>query len=66
MRAAPVHKYIKREGGDWIHYKAVIYKKVSYANSRVNDNVVGLTELGKTQRKFGLLCAVLKEMSYNL
>jgi len=32
----------------------------------MHDRVVGCTELGKTQRMIGLLCAVLKVISYSL
>ena len=33
---------------------------------RLNDKAVGLAELDETQRMAGLLCAVLKVMSYAL
>ena len=32
----------------------------------MNDKAVGNTNVGKTQRMIGLLCAVLKVMSYSL
>ena len=32
----------------------------------LNDRAVGSTKVGKTQRMIGLLCAVLKVMSYSL
>jgi len=31
-----------------------------------SDRVVGLTKLGKTQRHTGLLCALVKVMSYGV
>jgi hypothetical protein len=31
-----------------------------------HDKVAGLTKLDKTQRMIGLLCAILKVMSYSL
>jgi len=33
---------------------------------QLNDRVVGVTEVGKTQRNTGLLCVVLKMMRYSL
>ena len=33
---------------------------------RLNDKVVGSTKLGKTESNIGLLCALLKVMSYSL
>jgi len=39
---------------------------IRYPKRTVNDLVVGLTKLSKTQRNIGLLCAVLKVMSYSL
>jgi hypothetical protein len=35
-------------------------------NVLLKNKVVGYTELGKTQRMTGLLCAFLRVMSYNL
>ena len=33
---------------------------------RLNNKAVGSTELGKTQRMIGVLCAVIQVKSYNL
>jgi len=42
----------------------VIYKQLVTLNIRLNDKLVGLTNLGKTLRMIGLLCAVLKVVGY--
>ena len=52
--------------GDCINQKAVIYKQSVALEVRLNNKAVGLTQLGKTQRMIGLLCAVSKVMSYRL
>ena len=41
-----------------------MYKQYVTLKVQLNDKV-GLIELGKTQRMIGLLCAVLKVMTYS-
>jgi hypothetical protein len=60
-----VHSYRKGGGGNSIQYIAVIYKQSVTLKVQSNDKVVGLTELGRTQRNIGLLCAVLKVIIYS-
>ena len=38
---------------------------MSYAKSTVDGKVAGLTKLGRTQKAIGLLCPILKTMSYS-
>lgn len=49
MSAALVCVYVERE--DWIRYNAVIYRPYVTLKVRLNDMLVGFTELGKTQKK---------------
>jgi hypothetical protein len=53
-------------GGHCIDQKVVIYKQSVALEVRLNNKAVGLTKFGKTGRMFGLLCAVLKVISYRL
>jgi len=55
LRAALVYSYIGRGRGVWFNYKAVIYKQQVTLKVRLNEKVVGRTELHKTQRIIGLL-----------
>ena len=52
-------------GGGWIDNEAVIYKQYVTVKVRLNDRVVGLIELDKTDRTIGLLCAAFKVMNYS-
>ena len=66
LLAALVYTYIAGGRGGWYndlegrHLQSIILK-VPF-----NDKAGGLTKLGKTQRMFGLLCAVLKVTGYSL
>jgi hypothetical protein len=42
-----------------------MYKQEVTLRVRLNDKVVGLTEMDKTERKIGLLCAACKVMIYS-
>jgi len=52
-------------GGGGIDNEAVIYKQYVTVKVRLNDRVVGLIELDKTDRTIGLLCAAFKVMNYS-
>ena len=60
-----MHTYLERGygGGGLIKSKAVIHKKKVTLQVRLNDWITGRSELRKTQRVIGLLCAVLKMTS---
>jgi len=46
-----------------IFNRTLIYKQQVTLKVWLNNNVLGLTKLSKTQRNIGLLCAVLKVTS---
>ena len=50
--------YICRKKGEVKQLMADIYKQQGAPKVRLNDNLAGHTEQGKTQRMIGLLCAV--------
>ena len=66
LRAALVHTYIAKGVGDWVQYKAVVYEREVMLKVRLNDKVVGLIKLDKTQINIVLLYTVLKVMTYRL
>jgi hypothetical protein len=66
MRAANVYTYIQGEGEIESTRTPLFTDSKLRSKVRMNDKVVGLTELGKTQRNVGLLCAVLPVISYSL
>lgn len=66
MKAALIYTYIAKGGGVSIQNKAVFYKQEVTLKVRLNDKVVGLMKLDKTQRSIVLLYAVLKVISYRM
>jgi len=48
-----------------IFNRMLIYRQQVMLKVCLNNNVLGFTKVSKTQRNIGLLCAVLKVMSYS-
>jgi hypothetical protein len=62
LKAAIVHKYVGRAGGGG---DIDLTRTPLFTKRKLAKEVVGCTQLGKTQRNIGLLCGVLKMLSYS-
>jgi len=63
LRTALVCTYVNGGGVGIISNRTLIYEQQVTLKLWLNNYILGITKLGKTQRNVGLLCAVSKVMS---